>query len=141
MRPADTNAFVHTLRVRYAECDMQGHAFNAQYFTWLDIAHTELWRAKLGPYQKFVASGFEFVVAEASARFRSPAHFDDQISIAIDVVALSSSSMTTRHTIRRDDELLAECSLRHVCVDAHELRKAPWPQAVRAAFEPLLVGD
>lgn len=131
--------FVHTLRVRYAECDMQGHAFNAQYFTWLDIAHTELWRATVGPYQEFVAAGFEFVVAEASARFRSPAHFDDEILIAIDVVALSSSSMTTRHTIRRDDELLAECSLRHVCVDAHELRKAPWPPAVRAAFEPLLV--
>lgn len=134
-----TTPFVHTLRVRYAECDMQGHAFNAQYFTWLDIAHTELWRATVGPYQEFVASGFEFVVAEASARFRSPAHFDDEIAIAVEVVALSNSSMTTRHTIRRGEELLADCSLRHVCVDARELGKAPWPEAVRAAFAPLVV--
>jgi acyl-CoA thioester hydrolase len=133
--------FVHTLRVRYAECDMQGHVFNAQYFTWLDIAHTELWRATVGPYQAFVASGFEFVVAEASARFRSPAHFDDEIAIAIELTALSNSSMTTRHTLRRGEELLAECSLRHVCVDARELGKAPWPEAVRAAFAPLVVAS
>ncbi|MBB4663874.1 acyl-CoA thioesterase [Conexibacter arvalis] len=130
--------FVHTLRVRYAECDMQGHAFNAQYFTWLDIAHTELWRATVGPYQELVAAGFEIVVAEASARFRSPARFDDEIDIAVAVEALSRSSMTTGHTIRRGGDLLAECSLRHVCVDARELRKTPWPDAVRSAFEPLL---
>lgn len=132
--------FVHRLRVRYAECDLQGHAFNAQYFTWLDIAHTELWRATIGPYPEFVASGFEVVVAEASARFRSPAHFDDEIAIAVAVEALSTSSMTTRHTVRRGDELLADCSLRHVCVDARELRKAPWPETVRAAFAPLVGG-
>jgi acyl-CoA thioester hydrolase len=119
---------------------MQGHAFNAQYLTWLDIAHTELWRETIGSYQEFVAAGFEFVVAEATVRYRSPARFDDEIAIAIELVGLTNSSMTTRHTISRDDELLAECSLRHVCVDARELRKAPWPADVRAAFEPLLVG-
>lgn len=77
-------------------------------------------------------------MAEASARFRSPALFDDQI--AIEVVAFSNSSMTTRHTIRRGEDLLAECSLRHVCVDARELAKAPRPEAVRADFAPLVVG-
>ena len=32
------------LRVRYVECDMQGHVFNAHYLTSFDLAHTELLR-------------------------------------------------------------------------------------------------
>ncbi|MCW2828947.1 MAG: hypothetical protein JWQ67_2563, partial [Marmoricola sp.] len=41
--------FVHRLRVRYVECDMQGIVFNAHYYTWMDLAHTELIREVLGP--------------------------------------------------------------------------------------------
>ena len=40
-------AFTHTLRIRYHECDAQGHVFNAHYFAFFDIAITELWRGLL----------------------------------------------------------------------------------------------
>ena len=29
------------LRVRYAECDMQGRVFNGNYLTWVDMAAAE----------------------------------------------------------------------------------------------------
>ena len=44
-------AFVHRLRVRYNECDAQGHVFNANYFVYFDIILTELWREALGSYE------------------------------------------------------------------------------------------
>jgi acyl-CoA thioester hydrolase len=60
--------FVHRLRVRYVECDMQGHVFNAHYFTWFDVANTEFWRAAIGSYSKMNDAGIDVVVAEAGAR-------------------------------------------------------------------------
>lgn len=130
--------FAHRLRVRYVECDMQGHVFNAHYFTWFDVAHTELFRAAVGAFAQFNARGHDLVVAEARARFLAGAHFDDEVEVAVTVEALGASSMTTRHLVRRDGEVLVEGELRHVCVDAATMRKAPWPQDVREGFAPWL---
>lgn len=128
-------AFAHRLRVRYAECDMQGHVFNGNYLTWFDTAHTELLREAFGPYARIVESGVEFVVAEASVRYRSPARFDDELEILVRLEAPGTSSLTSRFEVRRDGELLTEGMLRHVCVDARSFAKAPWPEELRAAFE------
>ena len=68
-------AFSVQLRVRYVECDMQGHVFNGHYLTWFDLAHTELLRAATGlAYDQLVARhGFDVVVAESNVRYRAPA--------------------------------------------------------------------
>ncbi len=126
--------FVHELRVRYAECDMQGHVFNAHYLTWADIAHTELWRSVLGPYGTFVAGGHEFVVAEVGVRYHAGAHFDDEVAIEVRLDPLTTSSMTSRYRMARGDELLVEAWVRHVCVDGTTFAKAAWPDDVRAAL-------
>jgi acyl-CoA thioester hydrolase len=131
--------FVHPLRVRYVECDMQGHVFNAHYVTWMDIAHTELWRAAVGPYPEFVAGGHEIVVAEVGVRFRAAARFDEDLEIGVVVEPLTTSSMTSRHAVRRGEELLVEGWVRHVCVDASTYEKRPWPDGVAAAFAPHVV--
>ncbi len=127
--------YVHELRVRYAECDMQGHVFNANYLTWADTAHTELWRSVLGPYGAFVASGYEFVVAELGARYRSAARFDDDLAIEVRLDPLTTSSMTSRYRMLRGDELLVEAWVRHVCVDGTSFAKAAWPEPARAALQ------
>ena len=46
--PMPPTPLVTALRVRYVECDMQGHVFNGHYLTWFDIAHTEALRAATG---------------------------------------------------------------------------------------------
>ncbi|MDO9407444.1 thioesterase family protein [Patulibacter sp.] len=126
--------FVHELRVRYVECDMQGHVFNAHYVTWMDIAHTELWRAAVGPYAEFADRGLEILVAEVGARFRAGARFDDDVAIEVVLEPLTTSSMTSRHTMRRGDTVLAETWVRHVCVDGATHAKQPWPDDVRDAL-------
>jgi len=52
------------LRVRYAECDMQGRVFNGHYLTWTDMAHTEALRALVGGGRYVQPGG-----AEAAAAF------------------------------------------------------------------------
>jgi acyl-CoA thioester hydrolase len=126
--------FTHRHRVRYVECDMQGIVFNAHYYTWIDIAHTEWMRHVFGSFEELVGLGVDVVVAESSCRFRSPARFDDQVDIAVGLEDLTTSSMTTTHTFTRAGELLAEGRIRHVAVHPESLTKVPWPAAVRAAL-------
>jgi acyl-CoA thioester hydrolase len=129
--------FAHHVRVRYAECDMQGHVFNAHYLTWFDMAHTDLLVAALGrPYTELVASGIDLVVAESGVRYRAPAHFDELLEIRVRLDPPTVSSLTSRFAIYRQGELITEGFLRHVCVDAKTHAKRPWPDEVRLAFAP-----
>src|ERR1700736_3310680 len=112
-----TPPFAQRLRVRYAECDMQGHVFNAHYLTWFDMAHTALLTEALGrPYTELVASGIDVVVAESGVRYLSPAHFDEQLEIGIELDPPTTSSLTSRFNVLRDQTTIAEGFLRHVCV-------------------------
>lgn len=127
------------LTVRYAECDMQGHVFNAHYLTWVDIAHLELLRAAVGPHAELLAGGADYVVAEVGARYRSAARFDDTVAIQVALDPLGETSMTSRHRVLRGDELLVEAWVRHVCVDPQTHAKRPWPEHVRAGLAPYVV--
>ena len=128
--------FVHRLRVRFHECDPQGVVFNAHYFTYFDVALTEMWREAFGSYGEVVASGTDVVVVEAGATFRAPARFDDELDVELRVARLGNTSMETATAIRRDGELLVEGRMVHVFVDAKTLVKQEIPDRVRAGLEP-----
>jgi acyl-CoA thioester hydrolase len=134
-------AFAHQLRVRYGECDPQGIVFNANYLTYVDIAITELWRALFGSYQAFVeTTGVDIVVADVQLRFRGSARFDDQVTVTLTPALTSASSITTALSIDRGDVVLVQGSIRHVCVDAHELVKVPAPGPLREALAVPTIG-
>ena len=87
--------FSHRLRVRYCECDPQGVVFNGNYFTYFDVAMTEFHRQVIGEYADLVNAGLEMVVAEASARYLAPAHFDEELDIELAPGRLGTSSGKT----------------------------------------------
>jgi acyl-CoA thioester hydrolase len=128
--------FVHRLRVRFHECDVQGVVFNAHYFAYFDVALTEMWRAAFGSYGNVVASGTDVVVVEAAASFRAPARFDDEIDVELEIARLGATSMTMRTAVRRGGELLVEGRIVHVFVDAATLAKKQIPDEVRAGLAP-----
>lgn len=126
------------VQVRYVECDMQGHVFNAHYLTWFDMAHTALLAQALGhSWSETLASAtIDVVVVESGIRYRAPAHFEDELTIDIVLDPLTRTSMTSRYTIRRADTLIAEGFLRHVCVAHGSTEKLAWPEEARQALQP-----
>ena len=124
-------SFVHELRVRYGECDPQGIVFNANYLLYFDVAFTEYWRERVGPWDDMAELGVDAVVAEANLRFRAPARFDDILQLEVTTEELGTTSTTTRVDVRRDGELLVECRLRHVFVDRETWTKTRMPEAIR----------
>ena len=124
-------SFVHELRVRYGECDPQGIVFNANYLLYFDVAFTEYWRDRVGPWDDMVSVGVDVVVAEANLRFRAPARFDDVLALEVTTEELGTTSMTTRIDAQRDGELLVEMRLRHVFVDTDTWAKTEMPAWIR----------
>jgi acyl-CoA thioester hydrolase len=126
--------FRHSIRVRYNECDPQGHVFNANYLAYFDLAMTELWRG-LGGYAAMIEDGVDMVVAEARLRYRASLGFDDEADLVVRSVSLGNTSMTSELTIKRGDETVAEGELRHVFVNTARGGTAPIPAAVRSGLE------
>ena len=128
--------FSTALRVRYAECDPQGVVFNAHYLAYFDVTLTELWRAAFGSYEAMLERGVDVVVAEARLRFQSPARFDDELRLDMVLVQLGTTSIHSRHRVRRGDELLVEGDMRHVLVERERLTKTQIPEWLREGLAP-----
>lgn len=128
--------YTYPLRVRYAECDMQGVVFNAHYLAYFDASITELWRAAFGSYETMLERGVDIVVAEARVRFRAAARFDEELTMSIAVTALGRTSITTAHHVLRDGQVLTEGELRHVFVDGGTHTKTEIPGWVRQGLAP-----
>jgi acyl-CoA thioester hydrolase len=124
------------LRVRYGECDMQGVVFNAHYLAYVDIGITELWREAFGSYDSMLDRDVDVVVAEAQLRFHRSAKFDDELTLNVLVHHLGTTSIITHHRICRGEELLVECTIRHVLVDRPTLQKKAIPDWMREQLSP-----
>ena len=122
---------VMPLRVRYAECDMQGRVFNGHYLTWIDMAHTEALREHFGGYQQLLDRGIDLVVAAAELQFRAPARFDDDLVIDVAIEPPGTTSLRSRFVINRGEAVIAEATMVHVCVDATTFQKRSWPDWFR----------
>jgi acyl-CoA thioester hydrolase len=123
--------YAHRLRVRYRECDQQGVVFNSHYFAWFDDVLTEAFRDLVMPYNDMLDTGVDVVVAEATARYRAGARFEDELEFHWWVTRLGNTAMTTRIDVMRGDELLVEGEMRHVFVDAGTTNKRPIPDIFR----------
>lgn len=96
-------AFLHPLRVRWNECDMQGIVFNVNYPLYFDIGIWEYTRA-LG-YRAGDAP--EFVTARLECDFRASAKFDDELQIGVRTKKFGTKSAQIAFGAFRGDELLA----------------------------------
>ena len=133
--------FVHTLRVRYHECDAQGIVFNANWFTYFDVTLTEWFRAMFGSYDALLREhGVDVVLAETTGRFKGSARFDDELAIAAAVERLGTTSLVVTYTARRDGEALVEGRTVYVFVDPATMAKREIPARVRATLEGYAAG-
>jgi acyl-CoA thioester hydrolase len=128
--------FVHSLRVRYHECDAQKVVFNSRYGEYVDVAFGEFMRA-LGYYDKGANGNPELQLVKQITEWKSPARYDDELEISVLPLKLGNTSMTVRSEVRRRGEstLLAHTETVYVHVDPQSFTKSPIPERMRAAIE------
>jgi acyl-CoA thioester hydrolase len=130
--------FCHQVRVRWAECDPQGIAYNGAYLAWLEATQAEYWR-NLG--FRFYLLGdlglFDTVMVKLSLEFNSPARLDDLLELRARVLRMGASSFTMECAVYRagGEELLARMESVYVSYDRVGQRGRPIPEEVRRLFE------
>jgi acyl-CoA thioester hydrolase len=105
------------IRVRYAETDRMGLLHHANYLVYFEQGRTELLRAAGLAYKDVEDQGFYLVLTRIEVRYRSPARYDDLLTLRTTVERLTSVRIDHRYEVLRDGTLLAEGSSTLACVD------------------------
>ncbi len=125
-------AFFHSLRVRWAEVDIQAIVFNGHYLTYFDVAFTEYWRAAELPNALVQAKdGKELFARKASIEYMAPARFDDVLELGVRCVKLGNSSMQFAIEIYLGDQHLVTGELFYVYADTSIRKGVAIPAAWR----------
>lgn len=128
-------SFIHTLRVRWSEVDMQAIVFNGNYLNYFDVAFTEYWRdSGLPDVLAQAEAGLELFARKAIIEYHAPARFDDMLEIGVRCAELGRSSMRFVLEIFKGDELLVSGEMMYVHADSGIRKSEPVPQNWRDAL-------
>jgi acyl-CoA thioester hydrolase len=108
------------LRVRYAETDQGGVVYHSNFLIWFEVGRVELCRDHGFAYRDMEEQAGAFLpVTEVRVRYRSPATYDDEITIRTRVTSIRSRAITFAYEARRrsDGALLAEGETDHIVRD------------------------
>jgi len=134
--------FVHKLRVRWAEVDMQKIVFNAHYLMYFDTAVADYWRALALPYEEAMHQlQGDLYVKKATVEFNASARMDDRLDVALKCARIGNSSMQFLGAIFRGEELLITCELVYVFADPATQTSRPVPAALRAILAGFEAGE
>lgn len=123
------------LRARYAETDQMGIVHHSVYPVWFEAARTELSRAVGLPYRAWEEQGVLLMVSELRCRYRSPARYDDEITVFVRVSEVASRGATFSYRVEGcDGTLLAEGASRHLAVSRATGRPVVLPDALRSVL-------
>ncbi len=128
------------VRVRYAETDQMGVVYHANYLVWFEVGRVELIRAMGLSYKQIEEAGCMIAVVEATARYRAPARYDDDLVVETRLAASRGSVIRFEYRVVRpmDGTLLCEGHTVHVVVD-REMKRARLPQKVAERFGAWLI--
>lgn len=105
------------IRPRYGEVDSMGVVYHAHYLVYFDVGRCEYMRALGCPYADVEAAGFRLAVVDADVRYRSPAHYDRELSLVVWLTDVRGASVTFRYELRDGTRVLATGSTRLACLD------------------------
>ncbi|MBE7516156.1 MAG: acyl-CoA thioesterase [Chloracidobacterium sp.] len=114
------------IRVRYAETDQMGIAHHSNYLIWFEAGRSDLCRARGFSYKEMEESDDALlVVAEAYVRYKSPAFYEDLLTIRVRVSEVRSRSVRFLYQVYRagDGAILAEGETNHLVTDRNKVIK------------------
>jgi acyl-CoA thioester hydrolase len=117
-----------SVTVRYAETDMMGVVYHANYLPWFEVGRTTLLKEIGVPYRKLEEEGFRLPVLEVSAKYLRPALYDDTVEIVTTLRDRPLLRIHLEYEVRRGEELLATGTTVHAFVDrdGRPVRPPPW---------------
>jgi 4-hydroxybenzoyl-CoA thioesterase len=129
--------FVFRRTVRFADVDAARLLFFARFLDYAHDALEALFAELPGGYAHLTMTrDLGIPTVRIDAEYRAPLRYGDVARFEIDVMRLGRTSITLRHTIRRDSDDEVVATLRHVIVLTRlsTLTPEPLPEDVRTLF-------
>ncbi len=141
MSEIDAKVAEARVRVRYAETDQMGVVYHANYLVWFEVGRVELIRQMGLSYKEMEAEGgCKIAVVEVTARYRSPARYDDELVVETRLTAARQSVIKFAYRVVREGDgmLLCEGQTVHVAVD-RGMKKTRLPEKYAERFAAYLI--
>jgi acyl-CoA thioester hydrolase len=125
-----------SLRVRYAETDQMGVVYHSNYIVWFEVGRVEMLRELGFHYREMEKQDSTHIaVVEVRCRFKSPALYDDLITIRTRLLNVRESLLHFGYEVVRssDGTLLAEGETIHLVVDG-EFKRIQLPEKYLQPF-------
>ena len=119
-----------SVTVRYAETDMMGIVYHANYLPWFEVARTQLLREQGFPYRQLEADGYRIPVLEVAAKFIRPAVYDDNLTVVVTMREKPLLRIRLEYEVFRGEELLATGHSSHAFCDLNGRPTRPPPAVV-----------
>lgn len=131
------------IQVRYAETDMMGIVYHANYLPWFEISRTDLLKHHGLPYRDLEAEGYFLPVLEVNVRYLKSARYDDAITVIALMAEKPSLRIRISYEVRRGvgsgedgrGELLATGWTMHAFIDRQGRPVRPPPRFVERMDE------
>ena len=117
-------------RVPYADTDMMGVVYYANYLVYFERARNELMRSCGYSYKECEAEGWGLPVTHAECNYRGSARYDDVLEISAWVQEQKGVRIEISCEVRRkgEDRPLVSGFTRHAFIDLKTFRPCPPPE-------------
>lgn len=126
MAHSSSMSYSINLRVQYSDTDKMQVVYHGNYIRYFHAVRTEYFRAAGYPYSDMEKEDFQMPVLGVTADFKSPAVYDERLSISCKVSKLAPASMEFEYEIRNAEtgQLHVSGSSRHGFTN-RDLRPVP----------------
>ncbi|HEY9145709.1 MAG TPA: tol-pal system-associated acyl-CoA thioesterase [Thiobacillus sp.] len=130
-------AFVWPVRVYWEDTDAGGVVYYANYLKFMERARSE-WLRSFGFEQDVLReeAGVVFVVRRVEIDYLSPARFNEQLEVSVNLHEMGRASLSVRQELMRGSDRLAEAVVTLACVDAARFKPVKIPEPLLQALAP-----
>lgn len=130
-----------TVPIAWGEMDAMGHVNNVVYLRWFESVRM-VYLQRVGLMAHLQEHGVGPILAETRCRFRIPLEYPDEVEVGARVARLDTDRFLMEYAVasRNHGRLAAEGDGLIVTYDYDAGRKAPIPEATRAAIDALEAG-
>jgi acyl-CoA thioester hydrolase len=124
--------FRHQLRVRYAECDMQGVVFNAHYLAYADDALSFWMTTFPTPMEQM---GYDLMVVHADVDWKGSARFNDVLTVDCALLRRGRTSLVIGYDMSVDERPVCRVELTYVGIAPGTDQPVPPPDEFLRAVD------
>ena len=127
-------SFAIEIPVRFRDLDGMQHVNNAVYFTYMEQARSEWYRALMGITS---VGEFDFILARAECDFKAPIGLGETVVVRVKLTKIGDSSFRFKYELRSKatDTLFATGDSVLVCYDYKRAKPMPIPPRFRMKLE------